>query len=99
MGNDQRKGERLPRYKFHPSSSGSLITFFKVASRSSTKLVIIELRIFQSNYTGTKWESAMETLFYTFIKQTMEATIYLTVVSVLGAPVSFEAASALLPWD
>lgn len=99
MGSDQRKGERLPRYKFHPSSSGSLITFFKVASRSSTKLVIIELHIFQPNYTGKKWASAMETLFYAFIKQPVEATIYLTVESVLGAPASFESASALLPWD
>ena len=35
-----RKRE-LPRYKFHLSNSGSLITFFKVASRSSTKLVKI----------------------------------------------------------
>ena len=31
----------LPRYKFHWSNSGSLMTFFKVASRSSTKLVKI----------------------------------------------------------
>lgn len=43
---------KSPRYKFHPSNSGSLITFFKVARRSSTKLVtitymLISLRIFR----------------------------------------------------
>jgi hypothetical protein len=44
----ERERERgLPRYKFHPSSSGSLMTFFKVASRSSTKLVTIESDWFQ----------------------------------------------------
>lgn len=37
---DRKKNLSLPRYKFHPFSLGSLMTFFKVASRSSTKLEI-----------------------------------------------------------
>lgn len=34
----RREKTTIPRYKFHASRAGSLITFFNVASRSSTKL-------------------------------------------------------------
>lgn len=41
MINHHRIGQgktTIPRYKFHRSNAGSLITFFRVARRSSTKL-------------------------------------------------------------
>lgn len=41
-----KEREGVPRYIFHASNSGSLMTFFRVANRSSTKLATFEAYLF-----------------------------------------------------
>lgn len=97
--NEYEKMEEVPRYKFQPSNSGSLITFFKVASLSSTKLQSGEEISFKKQEpTWVPNKIVIKSGFSDDIKIIVSLSCIHTEGSGLDVLVSFEVVSVLLPW-